>query len=143
MAYLAIISGANGLGIYAWDDRKDKKTGWYTKEHPDDAKVLRTVIQELKHLEQILLIPNSAKKAQVTPLNNSLHAAVKEAGGKKYLFVANDSRQAEEGVLTVEGVSDATGACLPADNGCSAIRFREGRLPLKLAPLEAVVYEIQ
>jgi len=143
MAYLAIISGANGIGMYAWDDRKGKKTGWYTKEHPEDEKVLRSVIQELRSLEKILLIPNSERKTSFSPRTSALHAAVKETAGKKYLFIASDSRREEEGILSVEGITDAVGISLSPETVGSTVRIKEGKLSLKFPPLDAVLYEIQ
>lgn len=142
MAYLAVISGANGLGIYAWDDRLDKKSGWYTKEHPQDVEVLRTVMRELKSLEPILLIPNSGKRAVFSPRNNALHASIKEAEGKTYLFIASDSRRKTEGELTVEGMTDSTGNCLFDECSQKNIRLRRGAVFIKLPPLGVAVYEI-
>lgn len=143
MVYLAIISGANGLGFYAWDDRLEKKTGWYTREHPEDEQVLRKVAHEIKALEPILLLPNSVKRAYLSSNNSALHAALKEDGSKRYLLIANDSRQAEEGLLTIEGIHDAVGNCLSGTSVCSTVHIKEGTVYLKLAPLETMVYEIR
>jgi len=143
MAYLALIAGANGLGVYAWDDRLDKKTGWHTKEHPEDMAVLRAGIQELKSLESVLLIPNSERKALFTPRNSALHAAVKESGGKTYLLVASDSRREEEGSLAVDGLSDAVAVCLADGRSKESIHIKGGKAPLKLPALSAAVYEIK
>ncbi len=143
MAYLAVISGANGIGIYAWDDRPDKKTGWYTKEHPEDEKVLRSVIFDLKNLENVLLIPNSDRKIEFFPCNRALHAAIKEVGIKKYLFVASDSRKEEEGELSIEGITDADVISLSNETVQRTIRIKEGKLSLKFPPLGTVLYEIK
>ncbi|MBI4915346.1 MAG: hypothetical protein HY825_05810 [Acidobacteria bacterium] len=143
MAYLAVISGANGLGIYAWDERPDKKRGWYTKEHPEDEAVLRSVIQELKVLEKILLVPNTKQRTHFEPPNVALHAAVKGANGKTYLFVASDSRKQEEAVLSVEGLSVAEGVSCAGQEGGDTLHFERGRASLRLPPLHAGVYEIR
>ncbi|MFA6665008.1 MAG: LamG-like jellyroll fold domain-containing protein [Armatimonadota bacterium] len=143
MMYLALTSGANGIGIYAWDDRPKKTTGWYTKEHPEDLEVLKKSVAELKSLEEILIIPNSTRKLTWAPANKALHAAVKEAGGKAYLFVANDSRKAESGTLTIDGIADAAGICLADGANKEGISIKGGRIDFKLAPLAAAVYEIK
>lgn len=143
MAYLAVISGANGIGIYAWDERRDRKTGWYTKEHPEDRQVLKSVVQELKKLETILIEPNAARKAHFSPANSALHAALKESGGKTYLFVANDSRKKEAGDLSVEGFASSSGVCLSDVGTCRDIQFRNGKAAFSLPPLGTAVYEIR
>jgi hypothetical protein len=143
MAYLAIIAGANGLGVYAWDDRPDKKRGWYTREHPDDEAVLRSVIKELKGIERILLVPSSEARMRFDPPNGALHAAIKVANGTTYLFVASDSRKEEEAVLSVDGLSAAAGVSCAGPAGASKLRFERGRASVKLSPLYAEVFEIK
>jgi hypothetical protein len=143
MMYLALISGANGIGIYSWDERQYGKPGWITKEHPEDLEVLKKSVAELKSLEEILIIPNSARKLTWAPANKALHAAVKEAGGKAYLFVANDSRKAESGTLTIDGIADAAGICLADGANKEGISVKGGKVSFKLAPLAAAVYEIK
>ena len=143
MAYLAIISGANGIGIYAWDDRLDKKTGWWTKEHPEDVVVLSSVIRELKSLENILMVPNSGRKTAFGPQNSALHVSVKEGKGRIYLLIANDSRKEENGTLSVEGISNSTARCLVDGGNRKNIEFAGGRASLTIPPLGAAVYEIQ
>ena len=143
MAYLAIISGANGLGIYAWDERPKKTKGWYTKEHPRDAAVLRSVIQELKSLEKILIAPNTEEQARFDPPNGALHATIKLTNGKTYLFVASDSRKEEEAVLSVDGLPGSEGVPLSGRAGARRVRFERGRVALTLPPLFAEVFEIQ
>jgi hypothetical protein len=143
MLYLAVTAGANGLGIYAWDDRPKKKEGWYTKEHPEDVQVLRTVIREIHSLENILVIPNSARKAVFVPPNSALHAAVKEAGDARYLVVVNDSRREESAELSIEGVADAKGCCLAAGGPSNDIQIVKGKVSLACPPLGAAVYELK
>ena len=141
MAYLAITAGANGIGLYAWDDRFKGK-GWYTKDHPEQVETLRKVFLELKGIENILVIPNSEKKLSFTPENRALHAAIKEDGGKKYLLVANDSRRPEEGVLSIEGVADAKGKCTQDGGTNAGIDIRAGKVSIKIPALGAAVYEL-
>ena len=143
MAYLAIVSGANGLGIYAWDERPKKTKGWYTKEHPRDAAVLRSVIQELKSLEKVLIAPNTEERARFDPQNSALHTAIKLTNGKTYVFVASDSRKEEESVLSVEGLPGSEGVPLSGRAGARRLRFERGRVALTLPPLFAEVFEIQ
>ena len=63
MAYLALTAGANGLGLYAWDDRDRDGKGWYTGDHPEAVETLRTVFNELRDLSPILIATNSTHAA--------------------------------------------------------------------------------
>lgn len=143
MAYLAIISGANGLGVYAWDERPDKKRGWYTKDHPRDEAVLRSVIQELKGIANILIVPNADRETRFDPPNSALHAAVKVVNGRTCLFVASDSRNEERAVLSVSGVSTADGVPLARLAATERLHFERGRVALRFSPLYAEAFEIR
>jgi hypothetical protein len=147
MAWLAIASGANGLGFFDWDERTvDPKTkalkGWYTKEHPEQVEDLRSVLAELRAFESVLLAPNAAQQPVMKPANLALHALLKEANGKRHLIIANDSRRTEETTLTLVGVTDATARCL-GDGGSNAnLQIRNGELRISLPPLGVAVYEL-
>jgi hypothetical protein len=140
MFRLAIISGANGLGVYAWDDRAKDGTGWYTKNDPEAVNILRQAVGELVRLNDILVIPNAPRKLSISPANPALHAAVKEADGKMYLFVANDARQAQEGALRIDGLTQAQATPL---DGANPLTFAAGQATLKLPPLGVGLYEIK
>ncbi len=147
MVWLAIISGADGVGLFDWDERlKDRQTGsfsgWHTSEHPEQVENVRVVFGELRKLEPILLTPKAVQQPTLQPANPAVHVLVKEAAGKRYLLVASDSRQAEETTLKLEGMADREVRCL-ADGGSNAnVRFRQGELLLKLPPLGVAVYDI-
>jgi hypothetical protein len=141
MAYLAIASGANGLGIYAWDDRQAiTKEGWYTKEHPEDLKVLETVMSELTGMRDILLIPNSTRKQTFAPENPALHVALKEGEKESYLLVVNDSRKAEEATLSIAGLQSADG--VDVHSSAEKLAIRDGKVLVQLPPLGARVYRL-
>ena len=141
MAYLAIVSGANGLGIYAWDDRQAiTQKGWYTKGNPEDFKVLQTVMSELSSLQDIFLIPNSTRNISVAPKNQALHVALKEGGTSRYLMVVNDSRAEQEATLTIESLQSSDGENIR--NSVDKLSIRGGRVSLQLPPLGAKLYRL-
>jgi hypothetical protein len=142
MAYLAIASGAQGLGIYAWDDRTppEATAGWYTKEHPEDVKVLETVIGELSKLQNVLIIPNSTRALTFAPGNPALHAALKEEGEDNYLMVVNDSRKAEAATLSIVGLKSADG--VGVRNAAEKLTIRDGKVVVQLPPLGTRLYKL-
>ncbi|WP_395740536.1 hypothetical protein [Prosthecobacter sp.] len=144
MVWLALSSGANGLGLFAWDERsKDAKTGelkgWFTKEHPEQIEDLRAVLKEVHAMEPMLLTPDAVQ--QPAPRNPAIHALLKEGGGKRWLIVANDSRRAEDAILNVEGAANAEAHELT--DGHASVRFNQDELRLKLPPLGVAVYELK
>ncbi|MEZ0257835.1 MAG: hypothetical protein ACAI37_21325 [Chthoniobacter sp.] len=148
MIWLAIASGANGLGFFTWDERiRDPQTsalhGWFTKEHPEQIEDLRSVLREVHALEAVLLTSNAEKQPAFAPANPALHALLKEADGHRYLIVANDSRRAEEGVLRSEAAANAEARCISDVGGGATLRFHDGELSIKLPPLGMAVYELK
>lgn len=148
MAWLAIISGADGVGFYAWDDRtKDPQTqtmkGWYTKEHPEQVENLRAVLKELRAVDRILLASNTARAPAMKPVNSALHAVVRKADGQNFLLVANDSRRVEEATLQLEDISDAIAHNLGDEGSTASLRVSRGELYLKMPPLGVAVYQLK
>lgn len=141
MAYLAITSGAQGLGIYAWDDRNAiTKKGWYTGDHPEDVKILETVVGELNKLQDVLIIPNSTRVLTLTPDNPALHVAMKETGKVSYLFVVNDSRAAQQATLSISGLQSADG--VDVHDASQKVAVRRGKVHLQLPPLGTRIYKL-
>ncbi|MEO6786724.1 MAG: hypothetical protein ABI318_11370 [Chthoniobacteraceae bacterium] len=141
MSFLAIASGAQGLCIYAWDDRNAiTKAGWYTKDHPEDVKILETVIGELNALQNVLIIPNSSRALTFTPDNPALHAALKESGKENYLFVVSDSRAAQEATLSIAGLQSADG--VDVHDASQKVSIRGGKVHLQLPPLGTRIYKL-
>lgn len=142
MAWLAIASGANGLGFFDWDERtRDSRSsplkGWYTREHPDQVADLRSVVSELRGAESILLVPNAVYQPKI--VNPALHVIVKEAQGKRWLIVASDSRRKEAGVIEFPEAFDALGKRLGSDG---ELRIVGGKAELETPPLGAGIYEM-
>ncbi len=147
MVWLAIASGANGLGIFAWDERsRDPQTGalkgWFSREHPEQIEDLRAVFAEVRALESVLLAPNAAQQPVLAADNPAVHVLLKDAVGKRVLIVANDSRRAEEGVLKIEGAAGAEARRIDQSTDKASLRFTRGELPLKVPPLGVAVYEL-
>jgi hypothetical protein len=142
MAYLAIGSGANALGIYAWDDRNSKTLkGWYTKEHPEDLKVLSDFMSEMKQLKDTVLIaPNLKREMTFTPQNLALHATLKGDDKDTYLLLVNDSRAAQESTLSIDGLQSADGA--DVFGSADKITIRDGKLHVQLPPLGVELYKL-
>lgn len=142
MAYLAIGSGANALGIYAWDDRNGKTLkGWYTKENPKDLKVLSEFMEEISQLkDNVLITPNSTRKTTFTPQNLALHATLKEDAKNSYLLLVNDSRAEEESSLVIEGITSADGT--DVFGSTDRVAIRDGKLSVKLPPLGVGLYKL-
>lgn len=146
MSWLAIISGADGVGFFDWDERlKNPQTGalkgWYTKEHPEQVENLRVVLKELRALEHVLLAPRASSQPTLQPANLALHFAVKKTNGKRYLLIASDSRRAEEATLNLEGATDGEARCLADGHSNTNLHIHNGELLIKLPPLGAAVYE--
>ena len=146
MIWLAIASGANGLGFFTWDERsKDAATGtlkgWFTKEHPEQIEDLRAVLKEVHEFEPLLLTPNAAHQPVLAPGNPALHALLKQTDGKRWLIVANDSRRSEEATLTLEGASNAKAECLTETH--THHQFSNDQIQLKLPPLGIAVFELK
>lgn len=142
MAWTAIASGANGLGVFAWDERsRDAKSGelkgWFTPEHPEQIEDLRAVLKELRALEHVLIAPAAAKQPPIA--NLVLHVLLKESVGKRWLVVANDSRREEEGVVTFP---NAVTKASPLTEGAPALQIKEGRATLKMPAHGIAVYEV-
>ena len=143
MAYLAVIAGANGLGVYAWDDRPKKADGWYTKQHPSDVAVLRALIHELKSLEDILLEPNSDRPVRFFPENEALHGCIKTVGGKSYLLVASDSRRRERASMLIMGFRARVANPLRNTAPGESISLGDERARVDFEPLYAEVFELR
>ncbi|MDZ4402347.1 hypothetical protein [Prosthecobacter sp.] len=146
MVWIAIASRANGLGFFTWDERiRDASTGalkgWFTPEHPEQIEDLRIVLQELRPLEPMLLAPPAAQQPTLQPANPALHVLIKEADGKRWLIVANDSRRTEETTLEFGATPDADAQPLSA--GSATLSLRNGKAPLKLPPLGVAVFELK
>lgn len=143
MLYLSIAAGADGIGIYCWDYRRDGPDGqkrWCTKNSPRDLEILRAAIKELRSIEDVLIIPNDDAKVAFTKRNPAVHVALKSSAEGNYLVIANDSRGPEQATVDLQGVGSATAVCLTDD---SRLPIHDGSLKLELPPLAARVYRIE
>lgn len=146
MAWLAVASGADAVGFYSWEDRvRDPKTntfsGWYTKEHPEQVETLKAVVGEMRRLNEVLLARPTTTLPQQDPPNPAIHASLRSAGGKRYLVVANDSRQAETTTLKLADVGDASATALSGKDA-PPLAIRSGAAKIELPPLGVAIYEL-
>ncbi len=151
MAYLALSAGANGIGIYAWDDRKVKDgPGYYMPNAPYSAMipVVTTVMQELEELESILVQPNISDVVSINPEQPAIHASIKQLGNSTYLFLANDSRKGAHGEswesATVTLASGATVLATPHAKSAftQSLQFTNGVCQVSLPPLGTALLKI-
>lgn len=147
MVYLALCSGANGIAIFDWDERlakdmSDERSPKYLKNHPVTFNAVKDAIAELASLEDILVNPNQEGAVSFEPKKNCLHAAIKISNGKMYLFVASDSRQAEEGTIVIKGISSAIAKPLPVCGFPDSLKFENGKAQVQLPKLAAAVFEL-
>lgn len=145
MVWLAIASGANGLGIFAWDERlRDPATGelkgWFTPGHDEQIADLRAVLGEVRRFEPMLLAKSQPQPSFTKP-NPALHVLIKEADGKRWLIAANDSRRAEDATFKVDGVSSAKRLDDQASSS-TTISFADGSTALHMEPLGVAVWEL-
>ena len=143
MAWLAITGGANGLGVFEWDHRvPNKPGGWYTKDSLTQVSNLSTVIGELKSLEFILLSETVPIQPIQSKINPAIHVLLKEADGKLYLIVANDSREAESTVLRFENLNDAQLKNRLEDTNQHNLKIQNGSVSIQMPPLGVTVLEV-
>lgn len=145
MVWLALASGANGLGIFAWDERlRDAKTGeikgWFTPEHPEQIEDLRAVLAEVRAFENVLLATQSPAQPTFVQPNPAVHVLLKEADGKRWLIAANDSRKAEEVTFKLDGPSSAK-RLNPWTESSASLLFENDMARLRLDPLGVTVIE--
>lgn len=145
MAWIAIASGANGLGFFTWDERiRDPHAGvlkgWFTPDHPEAIEDLRAVLKELRDHDGVLLAPAAAHQPVLKPGNPALHARVNEAAGQRWLILANDSRGDQKARLSLPGLRNGETKSLLA--GSDVLVFVDGGADVQVAPLGVAVYPL-
>jgi len=142
MAYLAIIGGANMLGVYAWDERVKDQKAYYAKDHPEVISTFKSVIGELHRLDDVLPEPNIENDPLVEREERGIFAAVKRAKGKEYLFIASDSRREEKFTVTYPPAGNANAKNMSSGNFKGDFSFVNGKADLTVPPLGAAVFEL-
>ena len=98
MAWIGIIAGAAGIGVFEYDHRSPgTPNGYYAGSNATHVANLGTVFKEVRSWDWLL----NAKAIGYTTGNIAIHACTKTASGKTYLLVANDSRKVETAVFNV------------------------------------------
>lgn len=147
MAFLALCAGANGIGVYSWDDRVMSGgvlTGYYMPtDYPEALPVVSEVMQDLEDLEPVLVEQNVPNAVTVNPEQPALHAAIKIAGDRAYLFVANDSRQAVTGTIVLAPGHTVTANPLPQSGYSQPLQFTSGTCQITFPALGAGLFELQ
>lgn len=142
MAIIALANGANGLGVYSWDERtKGKLDRYYAAQSPEVIAMLTAFVKDVKDAEAILTEPNLPDTLTGQEM---IHAALKRANGKTYLLLANDQRREEKATLTLPAGSTFTQAVpLAAFGGKESLTFQNGRGEFTLPALSAGLYELK
>ena len=140
MAYLPIISGATGIGIYSWDDRAPSASGelkgWYVPEHPEDLEILRKVVSELAGMQDILTIANTKMESD----NKAIHVTLKQGKDANYVLVANDSRLPEKAVVRTQTVLNGTGTDI--HDSSKTLVIKNGAADIELPALGVAVFKL-
>lgn len=144
MGAIAVISGANGLGIYLWDGRSKKnRNGYYAANHPQIADMLKRFMADILSIENILVEPNLAFAVSDAKQNPAIHAALKKVNGKTYLFLANDQRCPEKAALALPMKSFSKAVPLKAFGYKDTLGFKDGMCEVMLPALAAGVFELK
>jgi len=145
MLYMAVAAGANGVGIYSWDERT-KNPGergcYYTKEYPEVMAMHKTVNDEIIKLESVLVRPNTGEELKVTPAYDGFRSCVKELGGKKYLIFATDSGTTDKLVIEYPPAADRAARPLADGNFKQDLVFKAGKAAVILPPVASGVFEL-
>ncbi len=146
MAFLALAGGANGIGIYAWDDRLFRDGAWTGYYMPDDypgaVSVVSTVMLEMESLEDILVEANVADAATINTEQPAIHAAIKRVNGVEYLLIVNDSRQAETGTISLSSGKTALAQPLSESAYTSSLQFTNGSCQITLPAMGTGIFEV-
>ena len=98
------------------------------------------MLKELRALETVLLAPPALQQTTMNPVNPALHALIKEADGKRWLIMANDSRRAEATTLALTG--SANDEAKPLIDGIPPLTIRDSKASIQMPPLGVAVYEL-
>jgi len=147
MAWLAVASGADAVGFFCWDERiRDATTGtlkgWYMKEHPEQIEDLKSIVGEMRRLNDVLLARPLAGALTQVQSNPAIHASLRLGEkGKRYLVIASDSRQAETTTVKFSEIGDAETVCLP-EKEAAPLLIRAGVAKVQLPALGVAIYDV-
>lgn len=145
MGIIAIANGANGLGIYSWDERTKKKpSAYHAAKRPEIVSMLKTFLSDIRSLEKILVEPNLPEVVSDPEKQPAIHASLKRADGKTYLFLANDQRREEKANLVLPDPA-FTKAVPLKEFGYSGpvLNFSGGKCECTLPALAAGIFELR
>ncbi len=144
MTVLAITAGTNGLGIYAWDERsKRQPNAYHTTDHPEIVAMLKTFLADIRSLETVLVEPNLKHQVSDRTQQPAIHASLKKANGKTYLFLANDQRCEEKALLTLPDSKFTQAVPLKEFGFKGTLKFDNGKCDAALPPLTSGVFELK
>ena len=115
----------------------------FRSKRPDVVQMLKSFVSDLRALETILVEPNLPVAVSDRSKQPAIHASLKKANGKTYLFLANDQRRPEKAVLNLPD-SKFTQAIPRKEFGFQEVlKFRNGTSEITLPALAAGVFELQ
>jgi hypothetical protein len=101
------------------------------------------VILEIKGLESVLVTPNVESAISVDKSQPAIHASIKEANGKTYLFLVNDSRQAKTGGITISKKYSGTWVPVKAVGKSENLTFENNTARVTLPAMAAIIYKME
>ncbi len=144
MTVIAIASGANGLGLYSWDERTNKdRNKYHAAERPEIVQLMTTFVKDVRALEPVLVEPNTNDVLVDAEKQPAVHAAIKKAGGKTYLFLANDQRCPEKVSVSVPDQKWTQAVPLPEFGFKDTLPLSGGKGEWTLPALAAGVFELR
>ncbi len=143
MTVIALASGANGLGLYAWDERTMRNRNKYcAANRPDVIALMKDFVSDVRSVESILVEPNLKIAVSDAKKNPAIHAALKKANGKTYLLLANDQRCPEKATLKLpKGFTQAVP--LKAFGFANTLAIQNGTCETTLPALAAGIFELK
>ena len=117
MGYLALVHGAKALFYYRFDVQQYDKSladqgkwpwptiGYLPELRPETWAGFEKLGPQLKRLSSVLLSPEPKAEITVTPEEPTLHVALREHRGTRYLFAVNPHGRVIDAKITVEGLA--------------------------------------
>jgi hypothetical protein len=136
MVYEALCGGARGLLFYA--ARTDEIPDWRLLADEPMWRAVRGVVEELRAIEPALLGDTLAAAVAADPSGSGLSWILRQSGGSQYVLAVNP--QPFPAAETIELSPSAASVRRLRGQGLGALR--DGRLEVRLGPLEAACWQI-
>ena len=152
MGYLALVHGAKGLFYYRFDVQQYDKTladagkwpwptiGYLPELQPATWAGLGKLGRQLRQLAPVILASEPKTGVTVSPRKPSLHVALREYEGQRYLIAVNPAEEAVAATMAVEGMKASKAEVLFEDR---QVAVNAGVLKDSFAKLAVHVYRFE